>query len=121
MLFGLVIASFGGYMLFTEWKEPVDFPRIERAAIKTKVDLSALQRCVRDGKQLQGRDCRTPEDDARDAAADEQLHSEMVAQLESDKRSRMSRQAMTGGVGVVLVALGIALDIWRSRRDRADG
>jgi hypothetical protein len=119
MLFGLVIASFGVYMLSNEHETPIPEPaRIDRDAIERQLSLPGLgRRCTKDGKTLTGRACMTPEERAAEAAADEKERAAEMARLEGEKKDRMSRFWTIAGVGTLLVLAGIGLDILRSRRD----
>jgi hypothetical protein len=122
MIVGLAITSLGGVLLLEEWKRPVEGTRIDRDRLEKDLGLPALApSCVRDGKPVRGRPCLSAEQLAAEAARDAQLYAEEVAALEAQKRRTMGKQARVLGVGVALVLLGIGLDVWRTRRDRAEG
>lgn len=120
LLFGLIIGTLGGYLLFdgytTRLPEPV---KIDRDAVERQLALPSFRTCTRDGKPARGRACMTAEERAREAAEDEKTYAEERARLEAEKAGRMARYWYIAAVGTALVLLGIGLDVLRTRRDAA--
>lgn len=119
MLFGLVIASFGGYLLYAEDAAAPPAPAvIDRDAIEKDLGLAPLlgKKCTREGKALSGRACMTDEERAAEAAADEKARAEELVRWEAAKKERMARLWTIAGVGAAVMLAGIGLDLLRSRR-----
>lgn len=120
LLFGLVIGTIGGSLLFDAYTTPPREPtKIDRDALERQLDHVFLRTCMRDGKPARGRACMTEEERAREAAEDEKAYVAERDAILAERARLIARYWQIAAVGTGLVLLGIALDVLRTRRDAA--
>ncbi len=122
LLVGLILGSFGGYLLFQAYTTRAGEPeRIDRDAIEQELGLGSFRTCTRDGEPAHGRACMTEEERAQEAREDAATYAAERARLAAEEAAHRTRYWQLTGVGTGLVVLGAWLDLRRGRRGTSAG